>query len=500
MIGKLKVTNSLSRKKEVFEPLNPPFVGMYVCGPTVYSDVHLGNVRTFTSFDIINRYLRFIGYKVRYVRNITDVGHLLDSGEDKISKKAKLDNLEPMEIVQKYSNDFHNVMAAFNALPPDIEPTATGHLMEQMTMIEKLLKNGFAYESNGSIYFDINKYNEENDYGTLSGRKVEDLLNQTRDLDGQTDKRNPLDFALWKKATPEHIMRWDTQWSEGFPGWHLECSAMSTKYLGEQFDIHGGGMDLKFPHHECEIAQSVGTNGKSPAKYWLHTNMLTVNGTKMSKSLGNSFLPRELISGEHEMLDRGYSPMTIRFFMMQSHYASTLDFSNEALNASLKGYTRMVNGLRILKNMEFQQTEGELNDQEVALMNKMCDNCYHAMNDDFNTALTIGHIFNLLKKVNSLHTRQLSFASIGLETFERVKKTVLGFSEEVLGLQEENPIDGKELLSMLLEEYKLAKKKMNYDKVDELRAKLKEQGLIIKDMKDRVVWAYEESFDNESKR
>ncbi|MFT4738646.1 MAG: cysteinyl-tRNA synthetase [Cyclobacteriaceae bacterium] len=492
MIGKLKVTNSLSRKKEVFEPLNPPFVGMYVCGPTVYSDVHLGNVRTFTSFDIINRYLRFIGYKVRYVRNITDVGHLLDSGEDKISKKAKLDNLEPMEIVQKYSNDFHNVMAAFNTLPPDIEPTATGHLMEQMTMIEKLLKNGFAYESNGSIYFDINKYNEENDYGTLSGRKVEDLLNQTRELDGQTDKRNPLDFALWKKATPEHIMRWDTQWSEGFPGWHLECSAMSTKYLGEQFDIHGGGMDLKFPHHECEIAQSVGTNGKSPAKYWLHTNMLTVNGTKMSKSLGNSFLPRELISGEHEMLDRGYSPMTIRFFMMQSHYASTLDFSNEALNASLKGYIRMVNGLRILKNMEFQQTEGELNDEEVALMNKMCDNCYHAMNDDFNTALTIGHIFNLLKKVNSLDTGQLTFASIGLDTFERVKKTVLGFSEEVLGLQEENPIDGKELLTMLLEEYKLAKKKMNYDKVDELRAKLKQQGLIIKDMKDRVDWAYED--------
>ena len=347
MKGKLRVVNSLTKEKEVFEPLNPPNVGMYVCGPTVYSDVHLGNVRTFLSFDIVYRYLKFLGYKVRYVRNITDVGHLLDnSEEDKISKKAKLENLEPMEVVQKYTNDFRDVMKTFNALDPDIEPTATGHLMEQVTMIEELLEKGFAYESNGSVYFDIEKYNKNFSYGKLSGRKTEDLLNQTRTLDGQSDKRNPLDFAIWKKASPEHIMRWKTKWSDGFPGWHLECSVMSTKYLGQEFDIHGGGMDLKFPHHECEIAQNVGTHGKDGAKYWIHTNMLTVNGTKMSKSLGNSFLPRELMSGNHELLDRGYSPMTIRFFMLQSHYSSTLDFSNEALNAAQKGYMKLANGLK----------------------------------------------------------------------------------------------------------------------------------------------------------
>lgn len=492
MIGKLRITNSLTRQKETFEPINPPFVGMYVCGPTVYSDVHLGNVRTFLSFDVINRYLRFLGYKVRYVRNITDVGHLLDDGTDRISKKAKLDNLEPMEIVQKYTTDFHQVMATFNALPPDIEPSATGHLLEQMEMIEELLKNGFAYESNGSVYFDVSKYNEAHDYGKLSGRKIDELLNQTRDLDGQSDKRNPLDFALWKKAAPEHIMRWDTKWSTGFPGWHLECSVMSTKYLGEQFDIHGGGMDLKFPHHECEIAQCVGTHRTDPAKYWLHTNMLTVNGTKMSKSLGNSFLPHELISGDHELLERGYSPMTIRFFMLQSHYASTLDFSNDALNAAVKGYSKMVNGIRSLKSMTFPDVSDAIDEKQKSQIEKMCDNCYYAMNDDFNTALTIGHLFNLLKKVNALHAGQLAFESIGRETFDRMKSTILGFTEEVLGLSQEITLNGEHLLQALLDEYQEAKEAKNYEKVDLIRAKLKSESIIVKDMKGKIDWALEE--------
>lgn len=492
MIGKLRVTNSLTRKKEPFEPLNPPFVGMYVCGPTVYSDVHLGNVRTFVSFDVINRYLRFLGYKVRYVRNITDVGHLLDDGTDRISKKAKLDNLEPMEIVQKYTTDFHQVMSTFNALPPDIEPSATGHLLEQLEMIEKLLANGFAYESNGSVYFNISKYNESHDYGKLSGRKIDELQNQTRELDGQSDKRNPLDFALWKKAAPEHIMRWETKWSTGFPGWHLECSVMSTKYLGDQFDIHGGGMDLKFPHHECEIAQCAGSSEKDPARYWIHTNMLTVNGTKMSKSLGNSFLPHELISGDHELLERGYSPMTIRFFMLQSHYASTLDFSNEALNAAVKGYTKMVNGVRTLKALDYPDRAVSVDEKQKSQIEKMCDNCYYAMNDDFNTALTIGHLFKLLKKVNALHAGQLSFESIGKDTFERMKSTVLGFTEDVLGLKQEPTLNGEQLLHILLEEYKIAKDSKNYDKVDELRAQLKDEGIVVKDMKGKVDWALEE--------
>jgi cysteinyl-tRNA synthetase len=339
----------------------------------------------------------------------------------------------------------------------------------------------------------VAKYNKDHNYGMLSGRKIEDLISQTRELDGQDDKRNPLDFALWKKAAPEHIMRWDTKWSTGFPGWHLECSVMSTKYLGEKFDIHGGGMDLKFPHHECEIAQCVGANEESPAKYWLHTNMLTVNGQKMSKSLGNSFLPGQLISGDHELLQRGYSPMTIRFFMLQSHYASTLDFSNEALNAALKGYTKLVNGVRILKEMTFPEgTEEAVNEKQKSQIEKMCDNCYYAMNDDFNTALTIGHIFNLLKKVNSLHTAQLTFEEIGRETFERLKTTIISFTENVLGLRQESTLKGENLLHILLDDYKKAKLEKDYDKVDELRARLKAEGIVVKDMKDKVDWSYEE--------
>jgi len=493
MTQNLKILNSLTGKKELFEPLNPPNIGMYVCGPTVYSHVHLGNVRTFLSFDVINRYLRFLGYKVRYVRNITDVGHLLDSGEDRISKKAKLDNLEPMEIVQKYANDFHDIMALFNALPPDIEPSAIAHMMEQMEIIETLLENGLAYESNGSVYFDVEKYNEETPYGVLSKRNIDDMLAQTRELDGADDKKSPLDFALWKKAAPEHIMRWKTKWSDGFPGWHLECSAMSTKYLGYEFDIHGGGMDLKFPHHECEIAQNTGSYGKGGARYWLHTNMLTVNGQKMSKSLGNSFLPRELITGDHPLLNRGYSPMTIRFFMLQSHYGSTLDFSNEALEGARKGYTKLANALRIIRKLEWPEAiEENLNEKQADQIHKICDHCYHAMNDDFNTALTIGHLFNLVKKINSLHTGQLKLSEIGKDTFERMKSTFLGFSEDVLGLQYESGIDAEALINIILKEYAEAKQNRDFEKVDRLRAELKEQDILVKDMKDRVEWGFEE--------
>lgn len=357
----LSVTNSLSGKKEKFETITPGFVGMYVCGPTVYNFVHLGNTRTFLTFDIISRYLRFLGYKVRYVRNITDVGHLendADEGEDKIGKKARLEQLEPMEVVKRYTEDFHGVMRQFNILPPSIEPSATGHIVEQILITQKLIEQGLAYEVNGSVYFDVKKYNKRNHYGILSGRNIDELLESGRDLDSQDEKREKIDFALWKKASPEHIMRWPSPWGDGFPGWHIECTVMSTKYLGETFDIHGGGMDLKFPHHECEIAQAQGANGKTPVQYWIHSNMLTVNGQKMSKSLGNSFLPSELFTGNHPMLEKGFSPMTVRFFMLQSHYSSTLDFSNEALIAAEKGYKKLATALKHIKAMRHPGHEG----------------------------------------------------------------------------------------------------------------------------------------------
>ena len=351
----LYIQNSLSRKKELFVPLNPPYVGMYVCGPTVYSNVHLGNVRTFLTFDIVYRYLIFLGYQVRYVRNITDVGHLTgdsEDGEDKIGKKARLENLEPMEIVQKYTNDFHDVTRVFNMISPSIEPSATGHIVEQIEMIQKILERGYGYESNGSVYFNVRKFSEDFPYGELSGRRIDDQLSNTRSLDGQDEKNDPLDFALWKKADASHLMKWPSPWSEGFPGWHLECSVMSTKYLGTTFDIHGGGMDLKFPHHECEIAQNVGAHGgSSPVNYWMHGNMLTVNGRKMAKSEGNGFTPEELITGNHPLLERGYSAMTVRFFMLQGHYASTLDFSNDALQAAEKGLERLVTAMSKLADL-----------------------------------------------------------------------------------------------------------------------------------------------------
>ncbi len=493
----LKLFNTLSREKELFQPLNPTHVGLYVCGPTVYSNVHLGNVRTFTTFDLLFRYLRHLGYKVRYVRNLTDVGHLVgdgDEGEDKIGRIAKLEKLEPMEIVQRYTNDFHHVLDQFNLLPPSIEPTATGHLIEQIEAVKKLIDKGLAYESNGSVYFDIEQYNREGgNYGKLSGRVLDDLLTETRDLDGVGEKRSPLDFALWKNAAPEHIMRWPSPWGAGFPGWHLECTCMSTKYLGQQFDIHGGGMDLKFPHHECEIAQGTGLNGEPPVRYWMHANMLTVNGQKMSKSLGNSFLPAELFSGNHPLLDQAYSPMTTRFFMLQSQYRSTLDFSNEALKAAQKGYKRLINGLRLVKEMDFVPAEGvAVDESQVADIGKSIQGCYDGMNDDLNTAVSIAHLFNLLKKINSLYAGQLSTASLGEEGFKALKTTFVTFVEDILGLQEEKNGDAADLAAGLLDLYREFKRQKQYDKVDQIRATFKSHGLVIKDLKTGVDWAYEE--------
>jgi cysteinyl-tRNA synthetase len=496
MIDKLRVFNTLSRKKEVFEPISAPHVGMYVCGPTVYSDVHLGNVRTFMSFDVIYRYLLHLGYNVRYVRNITDVGHLVndaDEGEDKIAKKAKLENLEPMEVVQRYTNDFHKVLDLFNFLPTSVEPTATGHIVEQIEMVKTLIDKGLAYEVNGSVYFDVNKYDKDHNYGKLSGRVLEELLASERALDAQSEKRNKVDFALWKKASDEHIMRWPSPWGVGFPGWHLECTVMSTKYLGDRFDIHGGGMDLKFPHHECEIAQAVGAHGKDPVKYWLHTNMLTVNGQKMSKSLNNSFLPRELLSGEHKLLDQAYSAMTVRFFMLQSHYSSTLDFSNDALKAAQKGYKKLINGLRIAKGLVYSEdTSVAIDQKQIDQVNQIIANCSSAMNDDFNTAQTIAHLFNLLKKINSIYTGGLSASLLGGQVFQDMIKTYVTFVEDVLGILEEQTALPNLLIESLIDIYKQAKFNKQYDKVDEIRATLKSNRIILKDMKDKVDWAYEE--------
>ncbi|WP_128547255.1 cysteine--tRNA ligase [Larkinella soli] len=496
MAQPLKVYNTLTRQKELFEPINPPYVGLYVCGPTVYNFVHLGNVRTFLTFDTLFRYLTHIGYKVRYVRNITDVGHLVgdgDDGEDKIGRMAKLEKIEPMEVVQRYTNDFRAVMATFNILPPSIEPTATGHMVEQIDAVRSLIGKGLAYESNGSVYFDIARYNAQGgSYGKLSGRVLDDLLNETRDLDGQAEKRNPLDFALWKKAAPEHLMRWPSPWSNGFPGWHLECTCMSTKYLGKQFDIHGGGMDLKFPHHECELAQGQSIYGEEPVRYWLHSNMLTVNGQKMSKSLGNSFLPHELFTGSHHLLEQAYSPMTVRFFMLQSHYRSTLDFSNEALKAAQKGYRRLANGLRIIKSLEYTPAEGvaadEKKQQEVR---KAVDDFYAALNDDLNTAVGIAQLFSLLKYINMLNLNQIQAAALGEEVFGLLKDSFIRFTENILGLKEEKT-DTSAVLDGMLTLYREYKEQKQYDKVDQIRSYFKAQSLVIKDMKHRIDWAYEE--------
>ncbi len=485
----VRLTNSLSGSKELFKPVNPGNIGMYVCGPTVYNNVHLGNVRTFLSFDIITRYFRFLGYKVRYVRNITDVGHLendADEGEDKIAKKARLEQLEPMEIVKHYTEGFHEVMRQFNILPPSIEPSATGHIVEQIAITKRLIDNGLAYETNGSIYFDVTKYNEKHHYGILSGRVIEDLMESGRKLDSQDEKRNKVDFALWKKASPYHIMRWPSPWGDGFPGWHIECTVMSTKYLGDTFDIHGGGMDLKFPHHECEIAQAVGANGKDPVQYWIHSNMLTVNGQKMSKSLGNSFLPSELVSGNHPLLEKGYGVMTVRFFMLQSHYSSTLDFSNDALMAAEKGFKKLSNALGILKKLE-HPGKGEASAELKADLTKLTDDLYINMSDDFNTAKTLAVLFEMSSRIYDFKSGNIPFSKIDAATFDHFKKSYIAFMEDVLGLKEEAEHNHELLngvITVLIELRKKARLDKNFPLSDKIRDDLKKLGVQLMDGKD----------------
>lgn len=489
----LFLTNTLTRKKEEFIPLDPPHVGLYVCGPTVYSDVHLGNVRTFLTFDILFRWLLHSGYTVRYVRNITDVGHLVDDvdeGEDKIAKRARLEKLEPMEIVQKYTNGFHEVMRIFNILPPSIEPRATGHLIEQIAMIERIIANGYAYSVNGSVYFDVPKYAVDHAYGELSGRKTDDLIANTRDTEGQHEKRSPLDFALWKKAEKSHLMHWPSPWGEGFPGWHLECSVMSTKYLGPTFDIHGGGMDLKFPHHECEIAQSVAADGTVPVRYWMHGNMLTVNGRKMSKSEGNGFTPEELITGDHKLLERGYSPMTVRFFMLQSHYASTLDFSNEALQAAEKGFKKLMAANTILGRLKpsTERTTGEPFD-----VGALETACIAAMNDDLNTPVMIAHLFDGVRAVNGANDGKVVMDGENIERLRTLFNTML---YDVLGLKGETEARsedglGDSLMDVLLGMRADAKARKDFNASDLIRDKLATLGITVKDTKEGPVWEKE---------
>ncbi len=485
----LQIYNSLTGKKESFEPVVPGHVGMYVCGPTVYSNVHLGNVRTFISFDVIYRYLKYLGYKVRYVRNITDAGHLEDdSDEDKISKKAKLEKLEPMEIVQEYTIDFHRVLDLVNNLPPNIEPTATGHIIEQIEATKEILDKGYAYESNGSIYFDVLKYNKEIDtYGKLSGRRIEEMIANTRELEGQDEKRNPQDFALWKKAKPQHIMRWPSPWGEGFPGWHLECTVMSTKYLGEQFDIHGGGMDLKFPHHECEIAQGKTINEVDPVKYWMHANMLTLNGKKMSKSTGNHLLPNEIFSGDNEILSKAYSPAVVRFFMLQAHYRNMLDLSEDALQAAEKGYKRLMEAIQSIDELpESNQTDFNVD--------KWIESLYAAMDDDFNTPILIANLFEGVKFVNQVKAEK---ANITKEDKEKMKKAFDDFAFEVLGLhksaEQQNTGNNQafnKVIQLLIEMRNQARAEKNWALSDKIRDELAQYGVILKDGKEGTTYTF----------
>ncbi|GAA0879135.1 cysteine--tRNA ligase [Algoriphagus jejuensis] len=492
----LKLYNTLSRQKEDFAPISPPFVGMYVCGPTVYGDAHLGHGRPAVTFDTVNRYLTHLGYRVRYVRNITDVGHLqgdADEGEDKIAKKAKLEQLEPMEVAQQYTDNYHRDMALLNTWKPSIEPRATGHIPEQIALTEAILKEGLAYVVDGSVYFDVLKYNETYQYGKLSGRVLDDLMSGSRALDGQDEKRNAADFALWKNASPEHLMKWESPWGMGFPGWHVECTAMSSKYLGTNFDIHGGGMDLLFPHHEAEIAQGNACNHHDPAKYWMHNNMITINGQKMGKSLGNFINLQELFTGNHKLLEQAYSPMTIRYFMLTAHYRSTLDFSNEALKAAQKGYKKLINGLRIARMLEFTPDDSvALDENQIQQIESSIAAAYRAMDDDFNTAQAIGHLFNLLKKINSIFTGQLAAAALGEDIFAKLKDTFITFVVDILGLIEEKGDVQNDMLSLLLKLYSEAKTARDYAKVDEIRTGLKAMGFVVKDMKEKIDWAYEE--------
>ncbi|MBC5863489.1 cysteine--tRNA ligase [Flavobacterium turcicum] len=483
----IKIYNSLSGEKETFTPITEGNVGMYVCGPTVYSNVHLGNVRTFMSFDIIFRYFQHLEYKVRYVRNITDVGHIVDDvdeGEDKIAKKARLEQLEPMEVVQRYTVDFHDILSAFNFLPPSIEPTATGHIIEQIEIIKTIIANGIGYEANGSVYFDVVKFNETNHYGRLSGRNIEDMLANTRDLDGQRDKRNPQDFALWKKAEPQHIMRWPSPWSDGFPGWHLECTAMSTKYLGNHFDIHGGGMDLKFPHHECEIAQNEACTGQTPVNYWMHANMLTLNGKKMAKSTGNNILPREILTGENTILSKAFSAAVARFFMLQAHYRSILDFSDDAIVAAEKGYKRLMEAMSALATLSASNTSS------LAIA-EWKQSCYDAMNDDFNTPILIAHLFEGVRFINLLKDGKEILNAADLET---LKQTMNAFVYDVLGLEDEKVSDSKNdklegTISLLIEMRKQARENKNFALSDQIRDKLLALGIQLKDGKEGTTFS-----------
>jgi len=486
MTNNFFVYNTLTRKKERFEAINPPFVGLYACGPTVYGDAHLGHARQAITFDVLYRYLLYLDYKVRYVRNITDVGHLendADEGEDKILKKARLESLEPMEVVQHYMNRYRLNMHALNVLDPSIEPRASGHIIEQQELIELIMEAGYAYEVNGSVYFDVNAYNASHPYGQLSGRKVEDLLSNTRSLDGQSEKKSPLDFALWKKADPAHIMRWSSRWGEGYPGWHLECSAMSTKYLGMQFDIHGGGMDLLFPHHECEIAQNVAGYGKPSVRYWMHNNMITINGQKMGRSLGNFITLDELFAGDHKMLEQSYGPMVIRFFILQAHYRSTLDFSNEALQASEKGLNRLLSAVAKLADIKASGSSS-------VDVDSLADRCTKAMEDDMNTAMLVGHLLGGITQINKLAEGK---ETISAEDLEKLTALYNSWVFSVLGLElpeasgNANEITG-DLIEMILQLRNTAKSSRDFETADRIRNELSDLGITIKDRKDGADW------------
>ncbi len=485
----LQIYNTLSRKKETFVPLHEPFVGMYVCGPTVYGDAHLGHARPAITFDILFRYLKHLGYKVRYVRNITDVGHLehdADSGEDKIAKKARLEQLEPMEVAQYYINRYHHAMEALNVLPPSIEPLASGHIIEQIELVKRILEHGYAYESQGSVYFDVEKYNKEHRYGILSGRNIEEMLNTTRALDGQDEKRNPIDFALWKCAQPEHIMRWPSPWSDGFPGWHCECTAMGRKYLGEQFDIHGGGMDLIFPHHECEIAQAVASEGHEMVHYWMHNNMITINGQKMGKSLGNFITLEEFFAGSNQLLTQAYSPMTIRFFILQAHYRSTVDFSNDALQAAEKGLARLLDAYASLEKLKASESSS-------VDIKGLRAKCFEAMNDDLNTPIVISHLFDATRAINSVKDGKDTISEADLqelrEVFHLFIFDLLGLRDEARSGEENGSIEafGK-AMDLLLSIRQQAKANKDWATSDKIRNELTALGFTIKDTKEGTEW------------
>jgi cysteinyl-tRNA synthetase len=490
MLNNLSIYNSLTKKKEIFTAIHPPFAGLYVCGPTVYSDTHLGHARPAITFDLLFRYLMHIGYKVRYVRNITDVGHLenetLGEGEDRIGKKARQEQLEPMEVVQKYLLTYHKNMDQLNTLPPSIEPRASGHIIEQIELIRVLINNGYAYESNGSVYFDISKYNEKYNYGKLSGRILDELISNTRETEGQDEKRNSFDFALWKKASPEHLMRWPSPWSDGFPGWHLECSAMSVKYLGEEFDIHGGGMDLQFPHHECEIAQSTAALGKESVHYWMHNNMITINGQKMARSLGNFITLDQLFKGDHPVLEQAYSPMTVKFFILQAHYRSTIDFSNEALQAAEKGYQKLMKGFSSLSKIR-------VSDSSTIDVEKLSEKCYEALNDDLNSPVALSHLFEAVRLVNLLLDGSEKTDARGLEALKTLFNT---FVVDILGLKDESTGAGDEtltgeLMKIIIDLRQSAKNNKDWATSDKIRNELKNAGVVLKDLRDGAEWERE---------